>query len=308
MRAAHSALPKPAERADDVRLGILYMLGSVFLFSMQNAIVKWLAERYPIAEMVFFRSALSLFPAALLVWRAGGWRTLRTKRPFAHLLRSALWGGSLFAAFFSYHLLPIANAISLSFAAPLFMTALSYPLLKEPVGKHRWAAVLFGFAGVLVMARPSAAGDPVGIACGIGNAFFGALGSLAVRSLSRSESSAAVVFYMGVFIALLALPPLPFVWVHPGSILDLLALCSLGIVGGIGQYWLTQALFYAPAAAVAPFNYTALLWGSAIGFLFWNEIPTFPLLVGAAIVMVSGLYILHREALHRTRGRLVPQR
>lgn len=292
--------PVPQLRRDDIRLGILYMLASVFLFSLQNVTVKWLAERYPVAEMVFFRSALSLLPAAVLVWRAGGAGVLRTRRLKGHLLRSALWGGSLGAAFLSYHLLPLADAISLSFAAPLFLTALSWPLLHEAVGKYRWSAVLVGFVGVLVMSHPTGGGNALGIVYGVLNALFGALGSIAVRGLSRTESSQCVVFYMGLFIALFTLPLLPFVWVRP-DFLDLLGLISLGLVGGVGQYWTTQALFYAPAAAVAPFNYTALIWGLILGFFFWGEVPDIWMLVGALIVTASGLYILHREAFHRAR-------
>ncbi len=293
------------EAGDDVRRGILYMLASVLLFSLQNVTVKWLAQRYPIAQMVFFRSAFSLLPVALLVWRAGGVAVLRTQRPLAHLLRSALWGGSLAAAFASYQLLTLADAVSLSFAAPLFLTALSWPLLRERVGRHRWSAVIVGFLGVLVMARPTGGGNPVGIACGVLNALFGALGSIAVRGLSRTERSTAVVFYMGLFMSLFALPLLPFAWVTPGP-LDLLALCSLGLVGGIGQYWTTQALFYAPAAAIAPFNYSALSWGLLLGFLFWHEVPDRATLVGATVVTLSGLYILHREARRRALAATSP--
>ena len=292
--------PGPQLRRDDIRLGILYMLASVFLFSLQNVTVKWLAERYPVAEMVFFRSALSLLPAAILVWRAGGPSVLRTRRLKGHLLRSALWGGSLGAAFLSYHLLPLADAISLSFAAPLFLTALSWPLLHEAVGKYRWSAVVAGFVGVLVMAHPTGGGNALGILYGVLNALFGALGSIAVRGLSRTESSQCVVFYMGLFIALFTLPLLPFAWVRP-DFLDLLGLVSLGLVGGVGQYWTTQALFYAPAAAVAPFNYTALVWGLLLGFLIWHEVPDLWMVVGALIVTASGLYILRREAFHRAR-------
>jgi drug/metabolite transporter (DMT)-like permease len=290
----------PQLRRDDIRLGILYMLASVFLFSLQNVTVKWLAARYPTAEMVFFRSAFSLLPAAILVWRAGGPGILHTRRLPQHLLRAGFWGGSLGAAFVSYHLLPLADAISLSFAAPLFLTALSWPLLKEPVGRYRWSAVVVGFVGVLVMSHPSGGGNTLGLACGVMNALFGALGSISVRGLSRTEPSASVVFYMGLFIALFSVPLLPFVWVRPDWF-DLVALCSLGLVGGVGQYWTTQALYYAPAATVAPFNYTAIIWGLILGFLIWHEVPDGMMVLGALIVTASGLFILRREAFLRAR-------
>jgi drug/metabolite transporter (DMT)-like permease len=132
-------------RADNVRLGILYMIASVFLFSFQNAIGKWLAQSYPIPMLVFFRSAVALLPSYLLVMHAGGPRLLRTNRLGAQFGRAVIWGGSNVASFFAFHLLPLADAIALTFAAPLFLTALSWPLLKERVSRERWIAVSLGF-------------------------------------------------------------------------------------------------------------------------------------------------------------------
>ena len=139
------------------------MVASVFLFSFQNAIGKWLAQSYPIPMLVFFRSAVALLPTYALVMRAGGTRVLRTNRLGAQFGRTAIWGGSNVASFFAYHLLPLADAIALTFAAPLFLTALSWPILKERIGRERWIAVSAGFVGVLAMARPSGAGSWAGM-------------------------------------------------------------------------------------------------------------------------------------------------
>jgi drug/metabolite transporter (DMT)-like permease len=245
-------------RADDIRLGIFYMVASVFLFSFQNAIGKWLAQGYPIPMLVFFRSAVALLPSYLLVVRAGGVRVLRTNRLGAQIGRAAIWGGSNVASFFAFHLLPLADAIALTFAAPLFLTALSWPLLKERVSRERWIAVSVGFVGVLVMARPSGAGSSLGMVCALLCAGCNAFGTLAVRGLTRTESTASIVFYTALFMTIGSLPVLPFYWVTPGPV-DLALFCSLGLIGGISQYWTTQALYYAPAAAVSPFNYTALI-------------------------------------------------
>ena len=174
-------------RADNVRLGILYMIASVFLFSVQNAIGKWLAQSYPIPMLVFFRSAVALLPSYLLVMRDGGPRLLRTNRLGAQFGRAVIWGGSNVASFFAFHLLPLADAIALTFAAPLFLTALSWPLLKERVSRERWIAVSLGFVGVLVMARPSGAGSILGMLCALSCAACNAFGTLAVRGLTRTE-------------------------------------------------------------------------------------------------------------------------
>lgn len=274
------------------------MVASVFLFSFQNAIGKWLAQTYPIPMLVFFRSAVALLPSYLLVLRTGGNSTLRTNRLGAQFVRAAIWGGSNVASFFAYHLLPLADAIALTFAAPLFLTALSWPILKERVGRERWIAVSVGFVGVLIMARPSGAGSWAGMAYALLCAICNAVGTLTVRGLTRTESTASIVFYTALFMTLGAVPVLPFYWVTP-DLLDLALFCSIGIIGGISQYWTTQALYYAPAAAVSPFNYTALIWGSVLGFVVWGEVPTVAVAIGAAIVTLTGLYLLRHEAFRR---------
>ncbi len=288
----------PAGRVDDVRLGILYMVASVFLFSIQNAIGKWLAQSYPIPMLVFFRSAVALLPSYLLVMHAGGHAVLRTLRPGAQFGRAAIWGGSSVASFVAYHLLPLAVAVALTFAAPLLLTALSWPILKERVGRARWIAVSVGFVGVLAMAHPSGAGNGVGMASAILCALCNAVGALTVRDLCRTDPTASIVFYTALFMTLMALPVLPFFWVTPG-ITDFALFCSIGLIGGVSQYWTTQALYFAPAAAVSPFNYTALVWGSLIGFVVWGDLPTAPMIVGATIVTLSGLYLLRHEAFRR---------
>jgi drug/metabolite transporter (DMT)-like permease len=278
---------------DDVRRGVLFVCASVFVYSTFNVIVKWLSDVYPIAELVFFRSFFALIPCAYLVGRAGT-ATLRTNRPVAHLVRAAIWLTSFCCSFASLHLLPIADAVAFSFAAPLFLTALSVPILGERVGPHRWGAVLVGFVGVLVMARPSGEVFQLGALFGIGNSLFFALGSLSVRQLSRTESSVAIVFYTQLFGAVLSGLAVPFSWVVP-SWPDAVAMIGTGIAGGISQYWMTQAYRYAPAAVIAPFTYSAIIWATLFGWLVWSDLPTSFVIIGAAIVMASGLYILHRE-------------
>ena len=288
----------PSQRVDNIRLGILYMCASVFLFSIQNAIGKWLAQSYPIPMLVFFRSFIALLPSFILVMRAGGLQVMRTNRLAGQFGRAVIWGGSNVASFFGFHLLPIADAVALTFAAPLFLTALSYPIIKERVSRERWIAVSVGFAGVLVMARPSGAENAVGVAGAITCAVCNAIGTLTVRDLCRTEHSASIVTWTAVFMTLLALPALPFFWKTP-TLGDFVLFCSIGLIGGVSQYWTTLALSHAPAAAVSPFNYIALIWGSIIGFVVWNDWPTPPIIIGAAIVTLTGLYLLRAETRHR---------
>jgi drug/metabolite transporter (DMT)-like permease len=288
----------PTNRVDNIRLGILYMLASVFLFSIQNAIGKWLAQSYPIPMLVFFRSFIALLPSFLLVMRAGGLGVMRTNRLGGQFGRAVIWGGSNVASFFAYHLLPLADAIALTFAAPLFLTALSYPILKERVSRESWIAVSVGFVGVLAMAHPSGAGSALGVAGAITCAVCNAVGTLTVRDLCRTEHSASIVTWTAIFMTALALPPLPFFWVTPSPV-DFLLFCSIGLIGGVSQYWTTLALFHAPAAVVSPFNYMALIWGSIIGLVVWGDVPTLPIIAGSAIVTLTGLYLLRYEGRRR---------
>src|SRR5439155_12229321 len=122
---------------------------------------------------------------------------------------------------------------------------------------------------------------------------------------TRTESTASIVFYTALFMTLLALPVLPFSWLSPTPF-DLLLFCSIGLIGGVSQYWTTQALYYAPAAAVSPFNYTALIWGSVLGLVVWGDLPTLPMFAGAAVVTVTGLYLLRHEAFRRGPPRRTP--
>jgi drug/metabolite transporter (DMT)-like permease len=283
---------------DDVRLGILYMLASVFLFSIQNAIGKWLAQTYPIPMLVFFRSAVALLPSFILVYRAGGLGVMRTTRLGAQFSRAAIWGASNVASFFAYHLLPLADAVALTFAAPLFLTALSYPMLKERVGQARWIAVSVGFLGVLVVAHPTGQGSAIGMGSALACAICNAVGTLTVRGLTKTDHSASIVTWTAIFMTLGALPVLPFYWVTPTP-LDFCLFCSIGLIGGVSQYWTTLALYHAPAAAVSPFNYTALIWSSVLGFFIWSELPTVPTIIGGAIVTLTGLYLLRHEAFRR---------
>jgi drug/metabolite transporter (DMT)-like permease len=289
-----SALDPAGAPRDDVRRGVAYACIANFVFSFFNVVVKWLSDDYPVAELVFFRSAFALVPIVFLVWRAGGTGTLRTNRPMAHTLRAAIWLTSFCCSFLALHFLPLADAVAFSFAAPLVVKALSVPVLGERVGLHRWSAVLLGFVGVLVMARPTGNVFQLGALFGIGNSLFFALGSLSVRQLSRTESSATIVFYTQLFGAIFSGLAVPFFWVTPRWP-DTLAMIATGLGGGIAQYWMTQAYHYAPATVIAPFSYTSIIWAVIFGYLVWSDLPTAAVMIGAVLVMASGLYILHRE-------------
>jgi drug/metabolite transporter (DMT)-like permease len=291
-----------ARRPDRILLGIGSMIASVTLFSIVNVLVKHLGATYPIAQLMFFRAAVALLPAMILVLRhERGLAVMRTDRLGAHAARSLLGMFAMATSFAAFRYLPAADVVAINFAAPLFATALSVPLLGEAVGWRRWTAVLVGFAGVLVMLQPAAlvSGAPAGAEIGgllaLSSALAYAVVVIIIRQLSRDEPSATIVFVYMACVALATLPVLPFVWVRPTGF-DLLLLIALGLVGGFAQIFLTRAFEFAPPSVAMPFEYFALLATAILAWLIWNEVPTTWGLVGAAIVIASGLFILQREA------------
>jgi drug/metabolite transporter (DMT)-like permease len=285
----------PTASRDDVKRGIMFVLLSILMFGVANALVKYAAETYPITEIVFFRCIFGLLPASILVFHAGGLSTLRTQRFGEHLSRALLQFMSMMAIFMAFRLMPLTDAVAITFASPLFMTVLSIPLLGERVRLHRWGAVLFGFAGVLLMVNPGPGMLESGAMFALANAFLGALVTIALRRMSVTESSSTLVFYQIALTAGFSVLLLPFGWVTPNWI-DLGILAAIGIASGIGQFWWTQAYRYAPASVAAPFSYTSMIWAVLFDFLVWHSTPTLSLLGGAVIVVLSGLYIIYREA------------
>ncbi len=282
--------------AQSPALGILLRVLAMALMAMLAAIVKACAERgVPVLEIIFFRNAFAFIPVMLYIWRTSGFGVLRTRRPGAHLTRSAVGLTGMICGFTAVSLLPLTQSTAISFSAPLFMVALSALILKEPVGLHRWAAVAVGFVGVLIMVHP----DPrhfvgVGVLFAIAAAVGSAGAMIAIREISRTEPGPTIVFYFTLAGTAVGLASLPFGWVMPSpGVLALLV--AAGLIGGTGQLLLTEAIRRAPVAVVAPFDYTQLVWAGLIGFLVWGETPAILTLIGAMVVAASSTYILWRE-------------
>ena len=288
----------PVSTRSDLRRGIFYVIIATIAFSANNALVKWQVSLYPVTEVVFFRCAFSLIPCSLLIALNGGLQVLRTQRLGAHVARATLQFFSTISIFAAYGLLPLADAVAISYSNPIFLTVLSIPLLGEQVGSHRWMAVVIGFVGVLIMMRPGAGIVEYGAIFAVLNALLGALVTIGMRRMSLTESSTTLLFYQVTVTAVLSTFLLLYGWVTP-SWRDAGALMAIGLLSGTGQYWWLQAFRSAPAAVAAPFAYSGLIWAMMFGFLVWGDVPMLGLVSGACLVAISGLYIVYRETLRR---------
>lgn len=277
------------------RKAVALMVMAVGLFAIMDAVVKWMGQSYSTTQIVFFRSLFAFLPLSFFIFRAGIGAALRVNDAKTHVLRSAVGLVAMFTFFYAYANMPLADAIAISFAAPIFVTALSVPLLGEKVGPRRWAAVLAGFVGVLIMVQPGPGLlQSVAIVPLIGVVFY-ALAAIYVRKLSHTDSPTSIVFYFTLACTVVSGVLLPFSWVTP-SLADLMCLIAVGLIGGLAQITITQAFRHADVALVMPFEYTGMIWAAVLGFMFWGEIPGLNIWIGVAIVVAAGLYILFREA------------
>lgn len=287
-----------APRREQIPRGILYMIASSIVFAGVNALVKWEVAIYPVGEVAFIRSLFALIPCYLIILPRMGLGVLRTERRFDHVRRALSQFSSMMSLFLAFQLMPLAGAIAISFSAPLFTTLLSIVVLKEKVGVHRWSALCVGFLGVLFVTKPGAGSLQLGAFFALANAVLISTVAIAIRRMSATESTETLTFYQLTLITVFTALLLPFGVVVP-TWKDALFMAVAGIANGIAQYWWTKSLHLAPPSAVVPFNYLSLVWATIIGFVVWGDTPTRDLLLGSAIVVGSGLYILWRETVRR---------
>ncbi len=282
------------EGSDRPVLGIVMMVAGIAAFSVMDATIKWLTADYPVAQVVTLRSWFGLPLLSLFALYGSGPGALRTRRPLVHVMRYLLVLALSFGFFWALSQMKLVDAIAITFAAPIFITALSVPLLREPVGLHRWVAIGVGFCGVLVMLRPGAGVFQwvalVVIAC----VAVYALLMVSTRAFKSTETTASLMLFPQLGMSLPGIVLVPFFWVTP-SLSDLGLFALAGMFGSVGVMCVTHAFRLGPSAVISPFEYSALIWATLLGFLLWGELPDAFTLVGAAIVISSGLYIIYRE-------------
>ena len=287
---------------------ILFTLISSLLFAAMSSLVRYLGETFPVGQMVFFRAAFAIVPVVLIFAIRGQLlQAVKTRRPLGHIGRGFFSIGGMFLNFASLARLPIIDATAISFTSPLITVVFSAVFLKEKVRLYRWSAVILGFVGVIVMlwqqfdlsryanvATVAAAASAVGAICGLLGATFNAGAVIQTRRLTDSETTSSIVFYFSVICALAGLATLPFGWIAPTGV-QLVALISTGLIGGLSHIFLTESYRHAPQSVVAPFNYSTMIWAVIFGYIFLGEVPTMLVLIGAAIVAAAGLFVVYRE-------------
>ena len=286
-----------AARTDNLR-GMLSMLLAVAVFSMMDAALKALAPHYPPMQVAAMRGWSSLPLITLWVLVDGGPRQLLRVRWPLHILRGLLSIVMLAAFAFALRTLPLAEAYSLFFVAPLLITALAAIVLREHVDWRGWCAIAAGFCGMLIVLRPTGAGvlTLAGL-CMLLAATGYAISAIAVRVLGRSDSTQALVFWL---LAMTSVFATAVAWRDWVAVLpeDWRVIGILAVTGAAGQYLLTDAFKRAAASRIAPLEYTALIWGIVLDRLLWNTLPDAVTLAGAGVIIASGLYLLQRERVH----------
>ena len=299
-RGAMTAADPQAARRNQIPRGIAYMVASTVAFAGGNGIVKWQLEAYPLGEVAFCRTLFAFLTVAAIVLPRSGWGVLRTRRYREHLQRGLSQFGSMLCWFLAVSVLSLGSATAIGFAAPLFTTLLSIVILKERVGIHRWSALIVGFVGVLIITEPGPGMLTYGALFALGNAVLISAVAIGIRHMSATESTETLTLYQMSIMLLCTACLLPLGFRTPAWS-DALMLAVAGIGNGIAQFWWTRSLALAPPSAVVPFNYLSLVWAAMLGFAIWGDVPTPALLAGSAIIVASGLYILWRETLRRSR-------
>lgn len=281
------------------RLGVLLFVGNLVIMAMLGALVKMLAERYPVTEILFFRFTFAIVAFLFMLPGAGGITSLKTSRPLEHAIRTASGLVSLSLFYIAVSTIPLADATTLAYSAPIFITVFSIPLLGEHVGFRRWAAVLLGFTGVILIARPTGWTLGLGALAAIGSAVSGALVSIWLRRLSSTEKFTTIGMIYNVTGAMVfALWCGSSGWIEPtGS--DLVLLIGFGLIAGLQQIMFTLAYRYAEASFLAPLEYFILILAAAIGYVFWQEVPAATTWAGSALIACSGIFVIVRTRTKR---------
>lgn len=284
---------------NNVTRGIFLMLSAITVFTMMSAFIK-AADRVPAGEAMFFRSIMAM--PIILVWlvtHGGIAQGIRTQSVRNHAVRGIVGSCAMGLGFAGLKFLPLPEVTAIRFVSPILMVVLAAVILGERFRLVRIAAVALGFVGVVIIVFPRLSGGldsvgALGVGLTLGSACLAALAQIFVKGMSGQESTTAIVFWFSLTATVLSLVTLPFGWIWPTGY-EFALLVGAGVIGGLGQILLTSSYRFAEAGVLAPFTYISMLWSILIGYIWFNEVPTFGMLVGAALVICAGVIIVLRE-------------
>ena len=277
---------------DSPVLGIATFVGNLALMALLSAAVRELVNReYPLGEVLLLRYVFASGIFWVILLATSGLLALATRRAGDHAIRAVSGIVSLALFYFAITRIPIADATAIAYAAPIFIAVLSIFLLGEVIGPRRWAAVIIGFVGVLLIARPQGDHWDIGLLAALGSAASGAMVAVWLRKLSSSEQAVTI----GIYGSLVCLAwVLTSGWLTPRAD-DALLLIAFALGCGLQQWFLTISFRYAQASLLAPFEYLAMVFAAIVGYVFWAEVPVLTTWIGAAIIAASGLFIFERQ-------------
>jgi len=292
----------PAGKETQQRLsGIALMCFGVACLCVNDALAKALTASYSPLQIMFMRNIIALPFAILMALKMGGVSALKSTRPVTHLMRTVLWIAATLLFFTSVKLLQLAEATALIFVAPLFITAISALFLREHVGWRRWLAVIVGFIGVVIVIRPGGSTFQPASLLPVATALIYALLMISARWVDARESMWTLMLYLTGCSAFLSSFVTPFFW-SAIRLEDLWLFVAIALFGTAGMTMMTQAFRLAPAVVIAPLDYTALIWATALGWFIWGEVPDPVTYLGAAVIISSGVFIIVREYMTHRSG------
>ena len=274
-------------------LGIILITIGMFCLSINDVTVKGLNNYFPVWEIVFFR-ALSGLIISLGLIILFGISKIKTKKPILHFIRAFSAVGCVVFYFFGLKYLLLSENVAMVHSAPILAAILAVPVLGEKLGIKRLIAIIIGFVGVLIIVKPGTDFFRFVSLFPILPAIFMAAVYISTRSLMKTESSVAIIFYYSLALLITSLFFFPQQFVMP-TLIQLIPLFSLGIMGSLGHFFISQAAKYADVVVISPFEYTSFLFVAIMGYYFYNEIPSISIYIGGALIIISGLYIAFRE-------------